>query len=74
MNHEKAVVKAFILPQPQERYLEFLSNQKKRRKFTSDLAHFKALDPKYLVSIPPNQKNPALLTRLLTSKGASWKC
>jgi hypothetical protein len=74
MNHEEAVIKAFILPQRQQRYLEFLSNQKKRGKFTSDLAHFKALDSRYIVSIPPNQTNLASLTKLLTSRGAGSKC
>src|SRR5450631_1134644 len=51
MNHEEAAIKAFIIPNRQERYLGFLSTPKGRAKFTSDLAHFKALDPKYLLTI-----------------------
>lgn len=74
MNHEEATVRAFILPQRRERYLGFLSNQRRRAKFTSELAHFKALDPRYVVKIPPNQQNASSLAKLLTSKGASSRC
>ena len=74
MNHEEAVVRAFILPQRRDRYLGFLSNQKGRKKFTSELAHFEALDPRCFVSIPPHQANPSSVAKLLTSMGAGLKC
>ncbi len=74
MNHEEAVVKAFILPARQERYLEFLKSSKNRKKFTSVLAHFKHLDPKFATRIPGNQSNPSALVKLLTAKGAVSKC
>jgi|SRR5580704_12053206 hypothetical protein len=74
MNHEKAVVQAFILPVRQERYLEFLKSPKNRKKFISVLAHFKHLDPKFATSIAGNQSNPAALVKLLVGKGAGIKC
>ncbi len=74
MNHEEAVVKAFILPVRQERYLEFLRSPKKRAKFIEQLAHFKHLNPKFIVGIPSNQRNSAGLLNLLRGKGASAKC
>jgi hypothetical protein len=74
MNHEEAAIKALIVPNRQERYLGFLSNPKRRRNFTSELAHFKALDPKYLLLISPNQRNPSSVAKLLVSMGAGPKC
>jgi hypothetical protein len=74
MNHEESVVKAFILPVRQERYLEFLKSPKKRAKFIAQLAHFKHLNPKFVVGIPGNQQNPTSLLKLLTEKGAGPNC
>jgi hypothetical protein len=74
MNHEEALVKAFIIPVRQERYLEFLKSQKKRAKFIAELAHFKHLNPKFVVDIPSNQQNPLGLLKLLDGKGAGSKC
>jgi hypothetical protein len=74
VSHEEAVVKAFILPVRQERYLEFLRSPKKRSKFIEQLAHFKHLNPEFIVGIPSNQRNAAGLLSLLMGKGASAKC
>jgi hypothetical protein len=74
MNHEEAAVKAFVRSNRQERYLKFLSDPKQRHRFTSELAHFKALDPKCLVAIPANQENPSRLAELLITMGASSRC
>ncbi|MGA9353884.1 MAG: hypothetical protein WBV46_09360, partial [Terriglobales bacterium] len=70
MNHEDALIKAFIDPRRVERYLEIIANPKKRAKFTKELAHFKALDPAVMVSIPPSQRSPAAIASLLKAKGA----
>jgi hypothetical protein len=74
MNHEEEAVRAFIDPRRRERYLEFLSTPKRRRKFISQLAHFKSLDPKCLVGIAPSQQNSSSLAELLAAKGASSRC
>jgi hypothetical protein len=74
MNHEEALVKAFILPVRQERYLDFLKSPKKRAKFLAQLSHFKHLNPKFLVRIPRNQQNPTSLVKLLAGKGAGPNC
>jgi hypothetical protein len=65
---------AFIIPVRQGRYLEFLKSPKKRAKFIAQLAHFKHLNPKFLVDIPGNQRNPSSLQGLLTGKEAGTKC
>jgi hypothetical protein len=74
MNHEEATIKGFIIPVRQERYLEFLKTPKKRAKFIAQLAHFKHLNPKFVVRIPGNEQNPASLQTLLAGKGAGSKC
>lgn len=74
MNHEEAVVRAFILPVRQERYLEFLKSPKKRRKFTSQLPHFNHLNPKFVIGIPGNQQHLPSILKLLRDKGASSTC
>jgi hypothetical protein len=74
MNHEEATIKAFIIPVRQERYLEFLKSPKKRAKFIAQLAHFKHLDPQFVVHVPGNQQNPSSLQKLLAGKGAGSKC
>jgi hypothetical protein len=73
MNHEEATIKAFIRQNRQERCLRFLSDPKRRREFTAGLAHFRELDAKYGLRIPPNQRNPASVLKLLVSMGAGSK-
>jgi hypothetical protein len=74
MNHEEALIRAFIDPRRTERYLEIIANPKKRSKFTKDLAHFKALDPAVTVAIPTSQRSPLAIASLLKAKGAGAKC
>ena len=74
MNHEEATIKAFVVSNRQERYLAFLSNPKRRAKFTTELAHFKALDFTYAKMIPAVQQNVSSVAKLLTSKGAGQTC
>jgi hypothetical protein len=74
--HEEAVVKSFIEPSRQERFLGFLAAPKKRRKFTDELAHRRDrfLNSKFLKSIPPSQTNPTSLYALLKQLGAPDIC
>jgi hypothetical protein len=51
--HEQKTVQAFIQKPRQERSLFLLSNPKRRREFTNQLAHFKWLDREFVRTIPP---------------------
>jgi hypothetical protein len=73
-NHEQALVKAFIDPNRTERYLEFITSPKKRVKLIKELAHFKALNPAFMVPIPTNQRNVSAIIELLKAKGAGPSC
>jgi hypothetical protein len=71
MYHEEATVRAFIVKSKQERCLQFLGSPKHRRKFTSELAHFKWLDERFAHPIPPSTAHTVKeIAALLRSKGA----
>ena len=74
LKHEEALVKAFIPAHRQERFLEIIAKPKKRAKLLTELSHFKALNPKFMIAIPSNQQNPSDLVKLLRAKGAGTKC
>jgi hypothetical protein len=74
VNHEEELIRAFIPRRRQERFLEIIAKPKKRAKLLTQLSHFKALDPRFMVAIPPNQQNPASLAKILKAKGAGAKC
>jgi len=74
LNHEEALIKAFIPTHRQERFLEIIAKPKKRAKLLTQLYHFDDLNPKFMVAIPPNQQNPSSLVKLLKAKGAGSVC
>jgi hypothetical protein len=73
INHEEALIKAFIPRHRQERFLEIIMKPKRRAKLLAELYHFKALGPKFRVAVPANQ-NPSALSRLLKAMGAGPVC
>jgi len=74
MNHEEELIKAFFVPTKRDRYLEMVANPKKRRKFLLELAHFKALDPRYCFAVPKVEHTAEQIAAFLTRKGASSSC
>ena len=74
VNHEEALVKAFIPSHRQERFLEIIAKPKKRARLLSQFYHFDDLHPRWMVAIPPNQHHPSELVKILKAKGAGSKC
>jgi len=74
VEHEEALVRAFIIPQRQSRYFELLPNPRRRRDVTRELAHFKHVDTRFAVSIPSSQSGYAGILGILKSKGAPETC
>ncbi len=71
-NPEEATVRAFIERNRQERCLYLLSDQKRRKKFTAKLSHFKWLDERFAKAIPSSTAHTAAeIAALLRRKGAS---
>jgi len=73
-SHETQLVRAFLLPQRQERYLELLSKPHRRRDVTDQLAHFKHIDMQWVVALPKNVHDAAHVLPLLKAKGAPDTC
>ena len=73
-DHERALVSSFIIPERQSRYLELLEKPKRRKDITRSLAHFKHLDPRYIVPIAPREQHVPEILRLLKTKGAPENC
>ncbi len=72
--HETQLVRAFLLPQRQERYLELLSKPHRRRAVTDRLAHFKHIDMRWTAALPKNAHRAADIVLLLKDKGAPDSC
>jgi len=72
--HEPHLVRSFILPARQARYLELLSRPKRRKDVTALLARFKHLDMRFAAHFPPSQHSAAQLLQILRSKGAPDTC
>jgi hypothetical protein len=74
MTEEEQLVNAFFLPERRSRYLAFLVRPKHRRKFLTELAHFRALDERYRYSIPPAKHTVQEIAELLGQSGALPSC
>jgi hypothetical protein len=73
---EEATVKAFLVRERRERFLEFLPNPKHRHKITDSLAHpnLAWFDSRYVQLIPPPQSHAVDIAKLLRAKGAGRSC
>ena len=72
--HEQALVLAFIKPQKQQRWLEFLANPKRRGDILKTLPHLRDLDERFAHRIPSAQQTTAGILDLLRSHGAPVEC
>ena len=70
--HERALIRAFILPARQERYLELLVRPERRKDILSELPHFKHLDMRWAVPVPHGR--PKTILEVLEMKGSPKHC
>ena len=70
--HEEAMVKACIVKERRERWLELLKSSKHRHKITESLAHPHPawFDARYVKKILPSQSHAAGIYETLRAKGA----
>ena len=71
---EGAFVRAFIVPDKQDRYLTLLANPKKRSKITGQLYHHLDILPGKTFALENHDHNSDFVERLLRQKGAGAKC
>jgi hypothetical protein len=85
IEHEDSLIKAFILPAKQERFLYLVADAKKRAKFTAELGHFRSFNPAFATplkwQVDPSQplcerhlQGNRRIVELLKSKGARQTC
>ena len=74
--HEEAAVRAFIVKDRRDRFLELLPNPKQRHKITESLAHpnLAWFDSRCVRPIPPAHSGAAAIAKLLRTKGAGKSC
>lgn len=72
--HEQAFVRAFIVPDKQDRYLQKLASARHRREFLRKLHHGFDFERKYLVHVPPAEQTAALIQKRLHKLGAPDSC
>lgn len=73
-NQEEAFVRAFIVPDKRERYLQMLASPKKRDKALGLLYHSLDTMPTRTTRIANRDHDPVLVEKLLRSKGAGPMC
>jgi hypothetical protein len=54
IHHEEQTIKAFMLKERRERYLSFLSNNKRRKEVLDRLNHCKDFDERFMQWLPSN--------------------
>jgi hypothetical protein len=74
LEHESALIRAFIAPERRERYLGLLASARGREKLRRALAHCDDFDRRYTHALPPDVRTPAELEALLRAKGAPAEC
>jgi len=74
MTEEEAFVRSFIVAKKRARWIELLANPKTRAKLTRTLAHFRDLDPPWMVALPRGQDGPGPVERELRARGAGDTC
>jgi hypothetical protein len=79
MEHEEALIRAFITPTKRQRYLDKLGSPKARKKFLSqNIHHMGDLDERYAERVDPHKpRDEALDTQiydLLRKRGAPSRC
>jgi hypothetical protein len=71
---EELLIRAFLVPEKRERFVELLANPKRRAKATAALAHFRDLDPRWVVPLPSDQQQAESIERALRGRGAGDHC
>ena len=73
-NREEVFVRAFIIPEKRQRYLDFLANPRKRDKILRDLYHRLSTIDEWTTKIASRDCFPEPLEHLLRQKGAGPVC
>jgi hypothetical protein len=67
-------LQAFIAKTKCERYVGFISNEKRRGEFVRQLAHFNDFDPRWIIRIAPSSQSPEGIHTIFKAHGAPEHC
>jgi hypothetical protein len=65
---ERLLIEKFVKKEKKNRYLTFIEKEKTRKKFLSELYHFKDFNWKLFEEIPGNQKEVGVILKKLNDK------
>jgi hypothetical protein len=65
---ERKLIEKFVIREKKERYLGFIAKANTRRKFLSELYHFKDFDWKSFEEIPGNQNETEVILRKIDKR------
>ena len=74
VDHETALIRAFVRPERRTRLLELLGSSKGRAKLRASLAHFCDLDERFAQPVPPSKHHSRDIEAALRAKGAPDTC
>jgi hypothetical protein len=74
LEHESALVGAFIAAERRDRYLGLLASARGREKLRRSLAHCRDLDMRFAHELPRGVHTPTAIAELLLKKGAPTEC
>jgi hypothetical protein len=74
MDEEVALIRAFVIPPKRGRLVGFVQNPTRRHKLLDLLPHFRDLDPRFVVDIPPDQQGANAIFAALRERGAPPMC
>jgi hypothetical protein len=74
VEHEEALIRAFVRPERRARLLELLGSPKGRVKLRASLAHFRDLDLRFAKLVSPSKHAAQDIEVTLRTKGAPDSC
>jgi hypothetical protein len=74
MEHEEAFAKAFLPSEKRARFIQYLSQPKRRKEMLSQLDHHLPYEPAFATEVPGELDFPGELEKLLKAKGAGASC
>ena len=72
--HEKRFIVNLVVPTKRQRFLDFVRNDKHRRKFLAELDHPDFIERRYVIPIPPNLQTANDIARMLGDRQAPLEC
>jgi len=72
--HESALIAAFVAPTKRSRLRSLLRLPRRRRQVLEQLAHFRSLDPRWVVPIASSDQHANRIEAILRSRGAPESC